>query len=47
MWNIAARDPNEARELIDRYVTDPAVRRQAENAIQQSGRRPMNVPFIR
>jgi hypothetical protein len=47
MWNIAARDPNEARALIDRYVTDPAVRRQAENAIQQSGRRPMNVPFIR
>lgn len=39
MYNIAARDPNEARELIDRYVTDPALRKQAENAIQQSGRR--------
>lgn len=37
IWGLAKSDPDLARELIDRYLTDPALRRQAETALTHGG----------
>ncbi len=34
---VGSRDPAEARSLIDRWITDPSMREQAEQALQQAG----------
>jgi hypothetical protein len=37
---IAQRDPATARELADRYITDPGVRQAAERFFEQGGGQP-------
>jgi hypothetical protein len=41
---LAGRDPKEARALVDRYVTLPSLREQADRALESGGARRIGPP---